>query len=182
MDLFEKYKKLNINGELISLEYREIDEPPYFCYPVNAESIGFEGAILYCFLPEYGDIVFAVNPESCADIYVYPIASSFEDFIRLILACGSANPAEQVIWMSKEQFNEHLAEEKQRETKEQRDILSFLQSEFNLIPMTNPFEYVKALQKDFDYSKIQYSDEYYDLISGNNSNVEFEPVFIKIRK
>ena len=32
------------------------------------------------------------------------------------------------------------------------------------------------------WAKIQYSDEYYDLISGNNANVEFEPVFIKITK
>lgn len=175
MDLFEKYKKLNINGELISLEYREIGDP-YFCYPINAKVIGFEGAILYCFLPEYGDMVFAVNPEGFADMYVYPIASNFEDFIRLILACGSANPAEQVIWMNKEQFNEHLVDEKQRE------ILSLLQSEFSLTPMINPFEYVKALQKDFDYSKIRYSDEYYDLISGNNANFEFEPVFIEIKK
>lgn len=181
MDLFEKYKKLNINGELISLEYREIGDP-YFCYPINAKVIGFEGAILYCFLPEYGDMVFAVNPESFADMYVYPIASNFEDFIRLILACGSANPAEQVIWMNKEQFNEHLTDEKQRETKQQREILSLLQSEFSLTPMINPFEYVKALQKDFDYSKIRYSDEYYDLISGNNANFEFEPVFIEIKK
>ena len=181
MDLFEKYKKLNINGELISLEYREIYDP-YFCYPVNAKVIGFEGTILYCFLPEYGDMVFASNPESCADIYVYPIASNFEDFIRLILACGSANPAEQVIWMNKEQFNEHLTEEKQRETKQQRKMLSLLQSEFNLIPMINPFEYVKALQKDFDYSKIRYGNEYYDLISGNNANFEFEHVFADVRK
>ena len=64
----------------------------------------------------------------------------------------------------------------------QKEILSLLQSEFNLIPMINPFEYVKALQKDFDYSKIRYGNEYYDLISGNNANFEFEPVFIEIKK
>ena len=181
MDLFEKYKALNINGELISLEYREIDEP-YFCYPVNAKVIGFEGSILYCFLPEYKDIVFACNPESCADKYVYPIALNFEDFIRIILACGSANPAEQVIWMNKEQFNEHLAEEKQRETKEHKEILSTLQSEFNLTPMTNPFEYVKELQKDFAYSKINYSEEYYDLLFGDGEQSEFEEVGLTFEK
>lgn len=142
----------------------------------------YEKARLYCFLHEYGDMVFTVNPESCADMYVYPISSNFEDFIRLILACSSNNPAEQVIQMSKEQFNEHLTEEKQRETKQQRKMLSLLQSEFSLTPMINPFDYVKALQKDFDYSKIRYSDEYYDLISGNNANFEFEPVFIEIKK
>lgn len=64
----------------------------------------------------------------------------------------------------------------------QKEILSLLQSEFSLIPMINPFEYVKALQKDFDYSKIRYGNEYYDLISGNNANFEFEHVFADVRK
>lgn len=29
--------------------------------------------------------------------------------------------------------------------------------------MENPYEYVKNIQKDFDDSKIKYSDEYYDI-------------------
>ena len=44
--------------------------------------------------------VFACNPESCADINVYPLAKNFDDFIRVILACGSANPVEQIVWMN----------------------------------------------------------------------------------
>lgn len=74
---------------------------PVFCYPVNAKPIGFEGCILYCFLPEYGEMVFACNPESCVDQNVYPLAANFEDFIRLVLACGTANPLEQIVWMDK---------------------------------------------------------------------------------
>lgn len=57
-------------------------------------------------------MVFASNPESCADSCVYPLARSFEDFIRLIISCNSANPIEQIVWMSKEKFEEHLANEK----------------------------------------------------------------------
>ena len=30
--------------------------------------------------------------------------------------------------------------------------------------MSNPFEYVKSIQKEFDDSKIIYSDEYYDTL------------------
>ena len=48
-----------IDKELLCLEHGEITEP-YFCYPVNAEPIGFEGCILYCFLPEYGEMVLSL--------------------------------------------------------------------------------------------------------------------------
>lgn len=49
--IYEKYMASPIDKELLCLEHGEITEP-YFCYPVNAEPIGFEGCILYCFLPD----------------------------------------------------------------------------------------------------------------------------------
>lgn len=101
--IYEKYMASPIDKELLCLEHGEITEP-YFCYPVNAEPIGFEGCILYCFLPEYGEMVFACDPESCADRNVYPLAKNFEDFLRLILACGTADPVEQIVWMDKLEF------------------------------------------------------------------------------
>lgn len=163
MDLFEKYRALNLDGSLIALAYAEMEQP-YFCYPQNAKTIGFEGCILYCFLPEYPGMVFAANPESCADTYVYPLAASFADFMRLILACGSANPVEQIAWMDQAQFEQHLKREKEAQTSEQKALLSFLARALELTPMAHPFESVKALQADFDGSKIQYRDAYYDVL------------------
>ena len=58
--LFERYKELNINGSLICLE-QVGDSCSYFCYPINAKAIGFEGSIMYCFIEPYGDMVFACN-------------------------------------------------------------------------------------------------------------------------
>ena len=92
--IYETYLSLPIDKELLCLAHGDITAP-YFCYPVNAKPIGFDGCILYCFLPEYGEMVFACNPESCADQNVYPLAATFEDFIRLILVCGTANPVER---------------------------------------------------------------------------------------
>lgn len=117
--IYEKYMALPIDKGLLCLENGDITEP-YFCYPVNAKPIGFEGCILYCFLPEYGEMVFACNPESCADQNVYPLAATFEDFIRLILACGTANPVEQIVWMDKNKFEEHMASEEKTLTDEQK--------------------------------------------------------------
>ena len=80
LGLFQIYRSLGIDGSLIGFTDSEI-AVPHFCYPVNATAIGFEGCILYCFLPECGEMVFASNPESCAETYVYPLAETFEDFM-----------------------------------------------------------------------------------------------------
>ena len=181
---------LPIDKGLLCLEYGDIAEP-YFCYPVNAKPIGFEGCILYCFLPEYGEMVFACNPESCVDQNVYPLAANFEDFIRLILACGTANPLEQIVWMDKNKFEEHMANEEKILTDEQRTAAQQLQRALSLLPIENPFEYVKSIQKDFDGSKIQYSDEYYEVTGIENPKetntqdkhlVEFEPVVFEFNR
>ena len=159
---FESFKNLNIDTYSISLEITEFLYP-YWCYPLNSKPIGLEGCILYCFIDGYGEMVFASNPESCADSNVYPLANSFEDFMRLVVACGSANPVEQIVWMSKQRFEEHLHAEKSVQTKEQEKVLEQLKTAFELTAMENPYEYVKNIQKDFDDSKIKYSDEYYDI-------------------
>ena len=94
-------------------------------------------------------MVFACNPESCADRNIYPLAANFEDFVRLILACGTANPVEQIVWMKKSEFEEHRKNEEKILTDEQKTALLKLRCELGLLPMENPFEYVKAIQKDF---------------------------------
>ena len=83
--LFDRYKELDINGSLIYLKQVE-NFYSYFCYPANAKAIGFEESIMYCFIEPYKDMVFAANPDTCADVFVYPLARTFEGFMRLILA------------------------------------------------------------------------------------------------
>ena len=161
--LFQKYKNLCVDGSLISLADGDLSEP-YFCYPTNAKIVGFEGCILYCFIDGYDEMVFASNPESCAYKNVYPLAKSFSDFMRLILACGSANPIEQIVWMDKKQYEQHIQEELTIQTEKQKAVLLTLSRELNISPMENPFEYVKAIQKEFDDSHIKFSDEYYGVL------------------
>ena len=162
--VYKKYKKMNVDGSLICLE-KTNDAIQYFCYPTNAKAIGFEGCIMYCFIDLYGDMVFACNPESCTDRFVYSLAKSFEDFLGLILACGSANPIEQIVWMSREQFLQHLREEEQTRTVEQQNLLDFIEKELAISPIENPYDYVKTLQDSFDERGIEYSDEYFGPMS-----------------
>ena len=54
-----------------------------------------------------------------------------------------------------------------------------MQKELNLEPMNGPFEYVKRVQKEFDDSKIQYSNEYYDTLGmerpdGTENEIEYK--------
>jgi len=160
---FQNFRNLKIDGTSISLESPE-HMYPYWCYPLHCVPIGLEGCILYCFIEGYDEVVFASNPETCADTNVYPLARNFEDFIKLILACGSANPVEQIVWMSESQFHEHLKEEHSRQTIEQQNVLNRISEEFSLAPMEHPYTYVKKLQAELDCSKIEYRDEYYDIL------------------
>lgn len=98
MTLYKKYKKLKIDFSQLSLEPGDTSGG-YFCTPKGAEIIGWTGVdgIHCCFVKGFGEMVFAVNPSNLPGDYVHPLARSFEDFLRLILACG-LDAAEQA-WM-----------------------------------------------------------------------------------
>ena len=170
MKLYEEYKKLNIDGSLIGLEPGP-ETGDYFCTPVGMQVIGWEtGGIHYGMVPEYGDMIFAVNPMSCVDDYVYPVAENFVDFMRLILACESTTAIEQIVWWDKAQFEEFLNNgEYNVRTPERTSALEKIQHELGLSPMENPFKYVKALQADFDGSRLRFDEE-----DEENGGFEFE--------
>ena len=148
----------------LGLERPRGGETPHFCYPRNARPIGYEGCILYCFLEGRGEMVFAADPESCGADYVFPLAEGLRDFLRLILACGSAGAVEQIGWMDEPMFRRHLEEEAAARPPEQTAALARLGRTWGLSPMEDPFAYVKALQSTFDGSGIDYRDEYDDAL------------------
>lgn len=134
----------------------------YFCTPKNARILGWAGVdgIHFCTIPEFGEMVFAVNPMNFGD-YVHPIARSSEDLIRLILACGDMAALEQCYGWEEEQFKAFLIDNPI--TKEQQDVLNAITKKTGLAPMENAFAYIKTLQGEFDYGQIPYTEEYYDL-------------------
>ena len=74
MTMYEKYCQLDIDGRWIGLEKSDMCVE-YFCTPIDAIVIGWENSIHYCFIKGYRDMVFAVNPETRVDKYVYPLAA-----------------------------------------------------------------------------------------------------------
>ena len=105
-NIFDKFKKLNLDTSPIglSIELRE----PFFCSPIGAQIIGLDNGIHYCFIKGFKEIVFCVNPETCCNYYVYPLAKDFTDFLRLLLSLKTTNAIQQVVWMDKDAFENFM--------------------------------------------------------------------------
>ena len=95
---------------------------------------------------------------------MYPLATNFKDFLRLILACGSTTAVEQIIGWSKEQFEDFLHSDDNKVFPEQAEVLKIVAEELKLQPIEDVYEYVKAVQEQYDDKKIKYSNEYYDVL------------------
>lgn len=162
MTLYQEFKKLDIDFSQLGLEPGDTCGD-YFCDPVGAEVIGWAGVdgIHCCFIEGFGEMVFAVNPSNLPGDYVHPLARSFEDFLRLILACG-LDAAEQAWMWDRGEFDGFM--ETYPPGPEQQVALDGLRAGLGLTPMDDPYGYIKEVQSDFDYGKIPYSKEYYELM------------------
>lgn len=162
--LYTQFRHSGINTACLGLEQREMLE--YYCTPVGADVIGWDwGGVHYCFIPGFGDIVFGVAPENYCGHKVFPIAKNFADFIGLLLATRNTNALLQIINWDKDQFLQYLSTPEEiayTSGREVSDALSALHTTLGIDPISNPFDYVKALQQDFPYDQIPFSDEYYE--------------------
>ena len=158
---YQAFQKKGIDLAPLEIE-KGADGLTYFCTPRGARIIGWAGVdgIHYCFIRGFGEMVFSVSPMNLAPHYVHPLASDFSDFLRLLLACGNSAALEQAWQWDREQFETFLRENPA--TKEQRAVLAQITEQMGLGPMENPWQYLRELQASFDYSKIKYTEEFYD--------------------
>ena len=159
---FQKFLRSEIDLSPVGVECRE-DNNPYFCTPKGASIFGWAGVdgIHFCFIRGFGGMVFAVNPMNSAPYFVHPLTKNFTDFLRLLLACGDVAALEQAWMWDKAQFEDFLRENPP--TQEQKKSISELVEKMELTPMEHPWAYIKELQTSFDYSKIKYTEDYYDV-------------------
>ena len=162
MTLYQKFREMDLDRSVLGWNQSETNTP-YFCTPKGARIIGWAGVdgIHYCLIRGFGEMVFAVNPSGLPGEYVHPIAHSFEDLLRLLLACGTLDALEQAHGWSEAQFQNYLA--KNQPSAKHKAVLDTLRDRFSISPMEQPYAYIKELQTAFDYGKIPYSPEYYDL-------------------
>jgi len=159
--MYKKFCDLNLNLSAVGLVPGDT-KGNYFCTPKGAKVIGWAGVdgIHYCFIRGFGDMVFAVEPMSTPGNYVHPIARSFEEFLRLLLACGDLAAVQQAYAWDEVAFDVFLSDNPV--TKEQRILLDFVAEKLSLTPMESPFAEIKTLQARFDYDSIPFKKEYYD--------------------
>ena len=156
--VFQRFQRLGIDLAPLGVEQRE-DTTPYFCTPKGASIFGWGGAdgVHYCFIRGFGEMVFAVSPMNAAPNYVHPLAESFADFLRLLLACGDAAALEQAWMWDRTQFEAFSADHPA--TEEQERTLTIIAENTKLTAMENPWEYICALQASFAYSKLRYMED-----------------------
>ena len=137
MNLYREFEKLNIDHAAIGLKVYGTEEP-CFCTPKGARIIGSAGldGIHYCFVRGQGETVFAVNPSNTPGGNVFPIAESFGDLLRLLVACGSMAALEQAHQWDEEQFAEFVADNPPTQT--QREIFAVLREKLGIEPWRSP--------------------------------------------
>lgn len=169
---YQKFLRKRINLAPLGMEHNS-DNSAYFCTPKGASILGWAGVdgIHYCFIRGFGEIVFSVSPSNANLDYVHPLADSFQDFLRLLLACGSADALEQAWMWDEEQLTAYVNEN--RPTEDRQAVLAEIADKLSLMPMENPWRYMKKLQSSFDTSKIKYTEDFYD--PDMNGNVERTP-------
>lgn len=128
--------------------------PEHFCTPKGAEILGEAGVdgIHFCFVPGHGETVFAVSPMNLPGEYVHPVARNFSDFLALLAACGDTAAIEQAWQWDQEAFSRFLRENPP--SPEQREALGRLRERLGVLPMEEPFAYLRALQKEFDHTGV----------------------------
>lgn len=158
---FEETIKIeNIDLSPLGLDMCQVaDAVTYYCTPKDAQIIGWAGVdgIHYCKIPEFGEMIFAVNPMDFGEC-VHPIARSFCDLLRLLVSGVDMAALDQCYAWDEAQFQAFLQENPA--TTEQQAVLNTIRERFDLEPLAAPFEYVKELQDGFDLSKIAYDEEF----------------------
>ena len=162
-DEYKKFQELKIDTSYIGLAREK--NPKYFCTPIVATIIGWDNGIHYAFINGFDEMVFAVNPDTCCDYYVYPLANNFYDFLGLILATKNTNILQQIIQWDKQQYLDIITSREEVEYASKAEVIEALDAihSIGVLPIESPFEYVKKIQSEFQYSRIVYSDEFYEI-------------------
>jgi len=162
---------LNIATDLSPIGLiRNKDYGGYFCTPKSAvvfANLGVDG-IHFCILPDEKDLtlenspVYVVSPMT-PDHYVEVVAENFNDFLSLVVSVKDAGALECISFVEKEGFLEHLQDIPQGNPEVEKAITALSKS-FSVKSIVDVYDYVKQTQAKTDFTKIQYTDEYYELI------------------
>lgn len=168
-DVFSKIKVDLSDVGLI----RDPSFPHYFCTPLNAiifASIGVD-SIHFCIIPDENDWtlkrspVYVISP-MMPDHYVEAIAENFNDFISLVVSLKNAAFLECISYFEREKFLKEI----QYDPNDSFEIETAISALTNTFPTKNiddVYGYVRQVQANMELAKLQFSEEYYELIGQN---------------
>ena len=175
MRITEKFSNIAIVLSRFGLEKHS---GGYFCTPKNAVTfagIGVDG-IHFCILPDENDLtlenspVYVISP-MMPDHYVEIVAENFYDFISLVITAKDAGALECISYFTSEKYLEYLQsisdsllQNTEFNNKVKKATTALLDEFNNNKKIDDVYGYVKQLQAKTDLTKIQYTNEYYDLI------------------
>lgn len=163
MTLYQKFRDLDVEFGFIGLQFS--DEPAeYFCTPKGEKVIGETGVdgIQFCFVEDFGEMVFAVNPFDALGSYVRPVARNFAEFLGLILTCGRVDAIEQAHLWNQERFQWYLRGNKPGEM--QIPVLDKISKLPGVAAIESPYEYIKEVQSNFDESRLRFADDSFEAL------------------
>ena len=170
---------LKTDVELSVLGVMRVEEPfePYFCTPKGARVFGRSGVdgIHVCVVRGFGETVCAVSPMNGREDCVHPVAKSFRDFLRLLLALHDAAAIEQAWQWNAAQMEAFV--QKYPPDEEQKAVLSQITSQFHLRPIAEPWNYIRTVQSGFDYGKLRFSEEFYDDVAPEAQDEPWQVTF-----
>ena len=151
MNILNSYLRSKMDLSHIGFQ-RGSKEGGYFCTPLHSRVIGWTGVdgIHFCTVKGLDDIIFAVNPTYEPGDYVHPVARNFEDFLRLILAFGSAELSAQSARLSENEYGRLL----ELEWRRPHHDLDGLGRRLFLTPIQNPFTYTHMAGQLIDCTRI----------------------------
>jgi len=151
----KQFFALNLDGSQIGLEPGST-AGGYFCTPLGARVLGWAGSdgIHFCLVRGHGEMVFVVSPSRADPPYVRPLARSFRDFLRLILAVGSATILEQI--PDCDEMCRAGTATREAVSPKQQAVLDAIQQTWSLRPMPDPYGYIRSLQETFDARTLRF--------------------------
>lgn len=133
MDLLEKIRKTA--GAQAAMGFSPSKNVAGTAIPEGCSLIACSESVLFCHIEGYLDTVFAIMPEQ--GNAPVPLAYSLQDFIRLILSCGSAQAAADGMVLGG-----------------QREKMQKLARILNLTLIPDPVAYLKTVPQVIDCSRI----------------------------
>ena len=118
--------------------------------PEGSKLLGYSHQTYFCFIEGYMETVFAVDDQPEHEWCVWPVAYSFREFLRLILACGSAELSAQSARLSENEYGRQL----ELEWRRPHHDLDGLGHRLSLTPIRDPFAYTHMAGQLIDCRRI----------------------------